>query len=405
MSNQIETTNSLKRTFKITIQNISNEYKLQCSIINNSNNENKEETKIKIQDKEEYSLQFTLDENNIDFMNDLINKPEEYKIYSIHYFKKEYLVVAEVLFALILDEIVQKVKKEYILEETIIVELPINFESEILRERINVVLDAIGMKGIEIGEEITYDYSEQGKILNEILEKKETIEKRIKIVDKVNEYAKKMGMEEIQMNDSQMESTEDNFELELSKKFTFEQRKAMNLSSLDNYCIFIASRHFESLDDHINLMFVSKRMQGNMEKFHYNPISVDTNSVEFFPNIESLYIYKEDDEYLEGGRIQRYVNWYGKVRYHELEEIKRKYKGKEIECKNIIYTIEDRKIDEKLMDNNHYNVPYGVKEIGDDCFKYCHNLKEIIIPNTVTKIGKKCFSNCYYLTKIELNEG
>ena len=111
---------SLNRTIKITIKEISNEYKLQCSIIDNSNNE---ETKIKIQDKEEHSLQFTLDGNNIDFMNDLINKPEEYKLYSIHYFKKEYQVVAEVLFALILDEIVQKVKKEYILDKTI-VELP-----------------------------------------------------------------------------------------------------------------------------------------------------------------------------------------------------------------------------------------------------------------------------------------
>ena len=68
--NQIKTINPLNRIFKITIQHISNEYKLQCSIINNSNNE---ETKIKIQDKEEYSLQFTLDGNNIDFMNDLIN--------------------------------------------------------------------------------------------------------------------------------------------------------------------------------------------------------------------------------------------------------------------------------------------------------------------------------------------
>ena len=115
--NQTETTNSLNRTFKINIQHNSNEYKLQCSIIDNLNHE---ETKIKIQDKEEYSLQFTLDGNNIDFMNDLINNPEEYKLYSIHYFKKEYSVVAEVLFALILDEIVKKVKKEYILEKTII---------------------------------------------------------------------------------------------------------------------------------------------------------------------------------------------------------------------------------------------------------------------------------------------
>ena len=46
-ANQIKTTNSLKRTFKINIQHISNEYKLQCSIIDNSKNSKNEETKIK----------------------------------------------------------------------------------------------------------------------------------------------------------------------------------------------------------------------------------------------------------------------------------------------------------------------------------------------------------------------
>ena len=56
------------------------------------------------------------------------------------------------------------------------------------------------------------------------------------------------------------------------------------------------------------------------------------------------------------------------------------------------------------MDNNHYNVPYGVKEIGDDCFYYCESLKEIIIPNTVTKIGKSCFNKCSNLTKIKLSD-
>ena len=44
-----------------------------------------------------------------------------------------------------------------------------------------------------------------------------------------------------------------------------------------------------------------------MEKFHYNGISVDEKTVQLFPNIETLHIYKEDDKYLEGGRIQRYV--------------------------------------------------------------------------------------------------
>ena len=48
-------------------------------------------------------------------------------------------------------------------------------------------------------------------------------------------------------------------------------------------------------------------MRGNMEKFHYNPISVDSKSVKLFPNVESLHLYEEEDEYLEGGRIERYV--------------------------------------------------------------------------------------------------
>ena len=123
------------------------------------------------------------------------------------------------------------------------------------------------------------------------------------------------------------------FEKEITKKFTFEERKAMNLYSLDNYCIFIASRYFDSLDDHINLVKVSKRMRGNMEKFHYNPISVDSKSVKLFPNVETLHLYEERDEYLEGGRIQRYVDWYRKVPYYELEEIQKENEGKEIKFK------------------------------------------------------------------------
>ena len=80
MSNQIETTNSINRTFKINIQNISNEYKLQCSIINNSKNK---ETKIKIyQDdilikeiKKQYLLPAEME--NITIQKELIknNKP------------------------------------------------------------------------------------------------------------------------------------------------------------------------------------------------------------------------------------------------------------------------------------------------------------------------------------------
>ena len=46
-------------------------------------------------------------------MKDLINDPADYKLYTIQYQKKEYLVVAEVLLALLLDDFVKKMKKDY----------------------------------------------------------------------------------------------------------------------------------------------------------------------------------------------------------------------------------------------------------------------------------------------------
>ena len=100
-----------------------------------------------------------------------------------------------------------------------------------------------------------------------------------------------------------------------------DQLRIAKKGQCNNYCIFIASRYFESIEDHLNLIRVSKRMRCNMEKFHYNPISVDMTSLPLFPNIQTLHIYKEGETYLEGGRIERYVNW-NPISYHKMEEIK-----------------------------------------------------------------------------------
>ena len=213
-------------------------------------------------------------------MNDLINKPEEYKIYSIHYFKKEYQVVAEVLFALILDEIIQKVKKEYILDKTI-VELPM--KNKTLRERINVSLDAIGMKGIEI-EEITFDYTPQGEILHELLEKKSEYEKYQRMIEKAKQFTETED-ERKRLNECQNKIySEESFNNEIVKQFNTKERSRMKLTQLDNYCLFITSRHFNSLADHQNFTQVATKLKLNMEKFYYNPISVTQQTRRYFPN-------------------------------------------------------------------------------------------------------------------------
>ena len=46
-------------------------------------------------------------------------------------------------------------------------------------------------------------------------------------------------------------------------------KRIFNIGTLDNYSMFITSRHFESIDDYINLEMGVKRFNGNMTKFHY----------------------------------------------------------------------------------------------------------------------------------------
>ena len=51
---------------------------------------------------------------------------------------------------------------------------------------------------------------------------------------------------------------EDEFTKEVAKKFNTKERSQMKLCKLDNYCLFIASRYFDTIEDHINLLLVYK---------------------------------------------------------------------------------------------------------------------------------------------------
>ena len=81
---------------------------------------------------------------------------------------------------------------------------------------------------------------------------------------------------------------------EISKQMTMNK-----LCQLDNYCIFIASKYFESIDDHINLVHVCKRLRCNMEKFHFNPLPLTKKTRNYFSYLQTLFIYNIDDELFE----------------------------------------------------------------------------------------------------------
>ncbi|EDR23496.1 hypothetical protein EDI_096300 [Entamoeba dispar SAW760] len=103
----------------------------------------------------------------------------------------------------------------------------------------------------------------------------------------------------------------------------------------------IVSMYFDDINDFINLEIGIKRFQGNMERFHFNPISLNKYSRKLFHNIETFHICDEDDEIFNDGRI-----------------------------------------------------------LKNSCFKGCETLTIVTIPSMVTEIGNECF-NGY---KIFINE-
>ena len=125
-----------------------------------------------------------------------------------------------------------------------------------------------------------------------------------------------------------------------TQQLTTKERSVMNLCRLDNYCIFIASRYLDTLDDHLNLIKVTKKLRCNLEKYHYNPISLNRITIEYFPNVETLHTYFKGDEYLEGGRIKQYVDWM-KRGWYESQNIKETNNGKNIEMKRILWMRSD----------------------------------------------------------------
>ena len=168
-------TQNKNKIFKIII---TQEYKLKLSLIDQEEKETvlqSDFTPLISFDNNHISFQQE-NQNAIDFMTKWIENPEEYSCYTIHFHNKQFDLLPEVLFALIINEYKKKIEREFIIENTII-EIPIN-NSRIL-QRIKISLQANNFKGIEIAyeEEIPYEYSQQGEYLEEIIEKKEENDK------------------------------------------------------------------------------------------------------------------------------------------------------------------------------------------------------------------------------------
>ena len=170
--------NNKRRILQITITQ-TNQFK--CSLLNQE--ENVKEEIIKLRPEEDFYIPSILFNQNkieicpkqteINILEDLINQPDEYKLYEIKYQQKQYQLTFEVIFGLIIDHFKQTIEKDYIIEETI-VDIP-SRDYEAIR-RIEICLNSINLNNVEVNP-LKFDYEEQTDNFREIKEKKLVYEK------------------------------------------------------------------------------------------------------------------------------------------------------------------------------------------------------------------------------------
>ncbi|ELP83937.1 hypothetical protein EIN_101020 [Entamoeba invadens IP1] len=199
------------------------------------------------------------------------------------------------------------------------------------------------------------------------------------------------------------------------KNFEIFKQKTKNMkikmSKLSSYHIMIISKYFKTIKDLINLELVCKKFSGHMEKFHFNPIPLNSKTLGYFPNIETLHLWNEKDENFGNGfminkrenrknknekevvfekEFFRIIIWFNV----DFETVDRN-KSRNLEFKNVTYTKNDR----KKFGNN---IPLSVTSIGDKCFNECGKLNSVTIPTSVRSIGNWCFNGCRSLSSVTI---
>ncbi|ELP85728.1 hypothetical protein EIN_092530, partial [Entamoeba invadens IP1] len=196
------------------------------------------------------------------------------------------------------------------------------------------------------------------------------------------------------------------------------------MSKLDRYHMMIVVRYFKCEYEYEinNVVLVCKKFKNIMKMFHYNPVSVYTETIKYFPNIETLHLYYNTGETF-GNSILLYVEPYEYTEQDTNDSYKDvsngdengvtkeffqiviwfnvnyrtvvKNRGKNILFKNVTYTKYDRmKFGEEI--------PPTVTSLGEYCFSRCTNLSSIIIPQNVASICNNCFSWCKNLSSITI---
>ena len=159
---------------------------------------------------------------------------------------------------------------------------------------------------------------------------------------------------------------------------------------LGSYQLMITSKYFDNINDFKNLEYATKKAKGNMEKFHFNPLSLTKETRKYFTSLETLHIYKRGDEEFRDEKFYKRILHYD-IDYEE-------YLRKKQEDDEYLNVILDKKSTEKMKE-----IPPGVTEIGNECFSYQDDITEIVLPDNITSIGQNCFNENNGLSNVVLS--
>ena len=204
-------------TIKITI---TKDYQLQVKLIDFQN----KETIVKLSQEHQFdyytpSISFdknfiricAQNESAIHFMKKWMEQPEDYSTYQIEYQKREYKLLPEMLFTIIINEFMQPVSREYIIEN---IEYEIPTDDFTANQRMKISLNIINIDD----EEIKFNYENQLESLFEILDRKEMIDKIKRMIERAEEIKPeaKEKLQQIDINKEGMHE-EDTFNKEIMK--------------------------------------------------------------------------------------------------------------------------------------------------------------------------------------------
>ena len=218
------------------------------------------------------------------FVQDFFTNPTEYKRYSFIYQNKQYDVLAETLLVLIINEFKKIVDKKGIVNRFLF--KCSNNDKEVL-QRIKSSLVNIGIpnnftKIKHEHEERKEFYIDEEFMIYEILEKQEEYQKFIFEMNRAKEIIKTTENKELQNKSYLFDEITDYNEYYSEEKyyqfklqFTCKEREILKMHHLDdNYCIFLASKYFDTINDFKNIEMTCQRLNGTTDKYHYNPISI-----------------------------------------------------------------------------------------------------------------------------------